>query len=211
MASKEQKRHRGAKANLRPSKKALVARPAREIAQPPAGVPAGYPAFLEDLKARIRAAQVKASLSANRELIRLYWSIGRDIVQRQRDEGWGKAVVERLAADLQAEFPGLGSISARNIWHARAFYLAYAQEPQVLKQPVSEIPWGHNIVLLQKLKDSAQRLWYAQQTIANGWSRAMLVHWIESGLYARQGKAVTNFPATLLRPNTVRQNRDSLL
>jgi predicted nuclease of restriction endonuclease-like (RecB) superfamily len=151
-------------------------------------------------------------------LIELYWSIGRDIVKRQADESWGKAVVQRLAADLQAEFPGVGSVSARNIWHARAFYLAYSQAPQALKQavsdlrsgkeaavlpqPVSEIPWGHNILLLQKLKDPIQRLWYAQQAIANGWSRSMLLHWIESDLYARQGKAVTNFPATLPPPQS---------
>jgi len=196
-------------------------RPAVAIPVPPPAVPPtsrdiilppSYSAFLENLKARIRAAQIKASLAVNRELIELYWSIGRDIVWRQRDEGWGNSTVERLAADLQAEFPGVGSISARNIWHARSFYQAYTQPPkdlkqavsdlpfhtaEVLPQPVSEIPWGHNIVLLQKLKDATARLWYAQQTTVNGWSRAMLTHWIESDLFARQGKAVTNFNATL--------------
>lgn len=195
-----------------------------------ARLPTGYGDFLNSLKARIQAAQIRASLSVNRELIALYWSIGRDIVQRQHAEGWGKAIVDRLAADLQREFPGMGSISPRNIWHARAFYLAYASSPEILKQPVSdspsggktaippqaaresesevlpqpvsEIPWGHNILLLQKLKDHAQRLWYAQQTIANGWSRSMLLHWIDSDLYARQGRAVTNFAATLPAPQS---------
>lgn len=116
--------------------------------------------------------------------------------------------------------------SARNIWHTRSFFLAYAgaggklkqavseskrsaaldgsdqTRGEILPQPVSEIPWGHNIVLLQKLKDTGQRLWYAQQTIANGWSRNMLEHWIESDLYARHGKAVTNFKAALPPPQS---------
>ena len=187
----------------------------------------GYPALLDQIKSRIRAAQIKAALSVNRELIELYWSIGRDIVERQRIAGWGKSVVERLASDLQSEFPGISVVSARNIWHARAFYLGYSDRAAKLKQPVSffsddttlkqavsespdptlpavlgQIPWGHNIVLLQKIKDRAKRLWYAQQTIANGWSRSMLVHWIESDLYTRQGKALHNFKATLPAPQS---------
>jgi predicted nuclease of restriction endonuclease-like (RecB) superfamily len=189
-------------------------------------VPVSYGELLEDLKTRIRAAQVKAALSVNRELIALYWHIGRSIVERQRAEGWGKAVVERLSADLRHEFPDTSGFSARNIWHMRSFYLAYEPDGRKLKQPVSEsgkaereqvaresepgnlpqavseIPWGHNIVLLQKLKDPAVRLWYAQQTVENGWSRAMLTHWIESDLHARQGKAVTNFKAALPAPQS---------
>ncbi|MDR1533626.1 MAG: PDDEXK nuclease domain-containing protein [Planctomycetota bacterium] len=189
-------------------------------------IPGGYGELLEDLKARIRAARVKAALSVNRELIALYWHIGKSIVERQRTAGWGKAVVERLAADLQDSFPGLEGFSARNIWHTRSFYLAYEptgrklkqpvselgreklaqpareSESAILPRPVSEIPWGHNIVLLQKLKDPAARLWYARQTVENGWSRAMLTHWIESGLHERQGKAVTNFKAALPAPQS---------
>ena len=197
----------------------IVAQPARGIGQlPVAQLPTDYPAFLEEIKARIRVAQIKASLSVNHELIELYWSIGRDIVQRQREEGWGASVIERLATDLQRAFPGLAGFSVRNIWYARAFYLAYTTDPSklqqavadtrpgpgfdILQQPVAEIPWGHNIVLIEKLKDSAQRLWYAQQTVANGWSRSMLLHWIESDLYSRQGKAVTNFKTTLPTPQS---------
>ena len=196
MASEKgrQPKRRKAKASAQPARRASR--------RPSLRRPVGYAALLEALKARIRAAQVKAALSVNRELVQLYWDIGRQIVERQKAEGWGKAVVERLGADLQREFPGVASVSSRNLWHARAFYLAYAAEGRELKQAVSEIPWGHNIVLLQKVKDPAQRLWYARQTTANGWSRSMLVHWIESGLYARQGKAVTNFPATLPPPQS---------
>ena len=191
-----------------------------------ARLPAGYPALLEDLKARIRQAQVKAAFSVNRELIALYWHIGRSIVERQRTEGWGKAVVVRLAADLQREFPGVAGFSVQNIWYMRAFYLAWTEEVRVLQQgvgvspgsilqqPVGEsdarnlppgvsgIPWGHNIQLISRVKDPAQRLWYAQKTIEHGWSRNVLVHQIESGLFERQGRAITNFQVALPSPQS---------
>ena len=171
--------------------------------------PANYEAFLTDLKSRIRAAQIRATLSVNRELISLYWHIGNSIVERQDSQGWGKSIVDRLSRDLQADFPGVGGFSPQNIWHMRRFYLAWTAEvsilPQLvgelksedLQQLVGEIPWGHNIVLIEKLKDPAQRIWYAKQTPIQGWSRAVLVHQIESDLYHRSGKAVTNFNKTL--------------
>jgi predicted nuclease of restriction endonuclease-like (RecB) superfamily len=198
------------------------ARPERQIVKPPlAGLPSGYAKLLKDVKSRIRTAQIKAALSVNRELIHLYWSIGRDIVERQRAEGWGAAVIDRLAADIQREFPGLAGFSRANIYRMRAFYLAYPQDPAIVSQvarqtrrrivsqaarradastppePMVSLPWFHNVVLLESLKDPCQRLWYARQAVEHGWSRAVLVHWIESDLYSRQGKAVTNFPATL--------------
>ncbi len=177
-------------------------------------LPPGYGDLLEDLKVRIRTAQLKAALSVNRELIQLYWDIGNLIVERQRMEGWGKAVVERLATDLQREFPGVAGFSPRNIWRMRAFYLAYTKETQILPRPVAEldeknlprpvaeIPWGHNTDLLDKVKNPLERLWYAQQTIANGWSRTMLLHWVESDLFSRQGRAVTNFKTALPAPQS---------
>jgi predicted nuclease of restriction endonuclease-like (RecB) superfamily len=175
---------------------------------------AGYAALLDELKARIRAAQVKAALSVNRELILLYWDIGKSIVERQRKEGWGRSVVERLARDLQAEFPGISGFSPQNMWYMRAFYLAWTVEVANLQQPVGEldgenlpqavgeIPWGHNVQLLSKLNDPSKRFWYAQKTIEHGWSRAVLVHQIESSLYERQGKAVTNFDRALPPPQS---------
>jgi predicted nuclease of restriction endonuclease-like (RecB) superfamily len=208
------------------NKKAKPSGTGKEIVRPKkAGdVPVGYGELLEDLKTRIRAAQVKAALSVNRELIALYWHIGGSIVERQRAEGWGRSVVDRLAQDLHLEFPGIAGFSPRNVWRMRAFYLAWTEEvltqptresdreilPQLvaeldgksLPQAVAEIPWGHNVWLLEKLKDPAIRLWYARQTIANGWSRAMLTHWLESDLHARQGKAVTNFKAALPAPQS---------
>ncbi|MBI5595796.1 MAG: DUF1016 domain-containing protein [Elusimicrobia bacterium] len=172
-------------------------------------LPAGYRQVLEGIKERIRSARVKAALASNRELISLYWDIGRAIAERQRHQGWGKHVVERLARDLQQEFGSLGGFSSRNIWKMRAFFLAYSQESAIHSQAVSElavegppqpmasIPWGHNIELLFKLKGRDARDWYACKTLEHGWSRAVLVHQIESGLYERQGKAVTNFKSTL--------------
>lgn len=177
-------------------------------------LPAGYGELLEDLKTRIRAAQLKATASVNRELIQLYWDMGRLIVQRQEQDGWGKSVVDRLAGDLQKAFPGVQGFSPRNVWRMRMFYLAYTKEvtnlPQAvaemdgknLPQAVAEIPWGHNIWLLEKVKDPVERLWYAHKTIEHGWSRAVLTVQIESGLYERQGKAVTNFAATLPPPQS---------
>ena len=129
----------------------------------PIKLPSGYGAFLEDLKARIHAAQVRAVLSVNRELTALYWHIGKSIVERQRTEGWGRSVVERLASDLQAAFPGMSGFSPQNIWRMRAFYLAWTEEIQNLSQPVREtdgvnppqpvekLPWGHNAILLTKI------------------------------------------------------------
>lgn len=184
-------------------------------------LPAGYRELLGDLKARVRAAQIKAVVAANRELIQLYWDIGRLIVERQERERWGKGVVERLAEDMQRSFPGIKGFSAVNVWRMRAFYLAYGPEEafpsqavteltgEKLSQPVTElpdvlarIPWGHNIVLLSKLGDRAVRLWYAEETLVHGWSRAVLTVQIELNLYARRGKAITNFARTLPAPRS---------
>lgn len=178
------------------------------------GLPADYAAFLESLKGRVQQAQTKALLSVNRELIQLYWDIGRRIVERQEQEGWGKSVVDRLAGDIQRAFPGLKGFSPGNVWRMRSFYLICRARSEILAQParelptenlpqaVAEIPWGHNIVLVEKLKDPAQRLWYAAKTIEHGWSRAVLTVQIESDLYGRQGKAVSNFAATLPAPQS---------
>ncbi len=176
----------------------------------------GYPEFLDELKERIRIAQTKAVLSVNRELIALYWDIGKSIVEKQEETSWGKGVVEQLARDLRREFPDVKGFSPSNIWRMRAFYLAYSEDVEKLAQlvrdidvvnlpqAVAEIPWGHNVVLLEKVKNSKERLWYAEQTKMNGWSRNVLVHQIESDLYGRQAVAAktTNFPQTLPSPQS---------
>jgi predicted nuclease of restriction endonuclease-like (RecB) superfamily len=170
--------------------------------------------LLKDIKSRIRSAQIKAAISVNRELIELYWDIGKLITARQKKEGWGKSVVERLSSDLRKEFPQISGFSSRNIWRMRSLYLSWTEEIRKLTQavavldgenlplPVAEIPWGHNILLLEKLKSPSKRLWYAVKTKEIGWSRAVLAHQIESDLYGRQGKALTNFPKTLPAPQS---------
>ena len=161
----------------------------------------GYDDFLRDLKERIRSAQVRAVLAVNRELVLLYWQIGRDILARQQQQGWGAKVIERLSADLRSSFPEMKGFSPRNLKYMRAFAEAYLEESFV-QQVVAQIPWGHNVRLLDLVKEPTERLWYAQQTIQYGWSRNILVHQIESGLYRRQGKATTNFDRTLPQPQS---------
>jgi predicted nuclease of restriction endonuclease-like (RecB) superfamily len=160
-----------------------------------------YADLLDGLKQRIRLAQVRAALAVNRELVMLYWQIGREILDRQRQEGWGAKVIEHLARDLRLEFPDMKGFSPRNLKYMRAFAEAYSDE-QIVQQVVAQIPWGHNIRLLDLVKDSEERLWYAQKTVANGWSRSVMLYQIDSKLYERQGKSITNFEQTLPQPQS---------
>ena len=164
-------------------------------------IAAGYDDFLRDLKSRIRSAQVRAVLAVNRELVLLYWQIGRDILTRQQQQGWGAKVVTQLAKDLRQEFPQMKGFSRTNLLYMRAFASAYPDE-QIVQQLAGQIPWFHNCTIVDKVKDPTERLWYIQQTIQHGWSRNVLVHQIESGLYHRQGKAITNFERTLPLPQS---------
>ena len=159
-------------------------------------LPKSYAAVLEAVKERIRTAQLKAALAVNSELVMLYWSIGREIMERQDKEGWGSKVVERLAKDLHREFPGMAGLSERNLKYMRALAEAYPDR-SIVQQAVAQIPWGHNVLLLAKVKKPEHRLWYAQATIANGWSRAVLDAQIATHAHRRQGKAITNFKRTL--------------
>lgn len=161
----------------------------------------GYAPFLEQLKLRVRQAQVKAALAVNSELIALYWDLGKAIVEKQEQEGWKSQIIERLCKDLQNAFPGMQGFSRRNVFRMRAFYLAYARVPQAVALlnalPIAKIPWGHNAVLIEKLKDAQERLWYAQQVVENGLSRNALEASIKSKAYKRHGKAITNFKERL--------------
>ncbi len=178
-------------------------------------LPASYGALLAELMDQIGAAQRRAALAVTRELVGLYWSVGATIVRRQQDKEWGDSVVERLAVDLRTALPGLEGFSARNIWRMRAFFLAWSgstEEPtrrrsvtrataarrgELLPRPVSELPWGHNIALLQKLENRGDRLWYAQQAHEHSWSLPVLVAQIAKRAHARAGKATTNFARAL--------------
>lgn len=164
-------------------------------------LPKGYDSFLTELKDRIRHAQLRAALSVNRELVLLYWSIGRDILARQSEQGWGAKVIDRLGADLRKAFPEMTGFSPRNLKYMRAFAEAWPDE-QFVQQVAAQIPWFHNCVLLDRAKSQEEREWYIHQTIENGWSRNVLVHQIESALYRRQGKAVTNFTRALPAPQS---------
>jgi predicted nuclease of restriction endonuclease-like (RecB) superfamily len=159
-----------------------------------------YAAFLSDVKTRIRSAQIKAALAVNRELLLLYWQIGRKILSRQQTEGWGTKVLERLAQDLKREFPDMKGFSRSNLKYMRAF--AEAWPDGIGQAPLGQITWYHNIALLEKLKDPKERLWYARETIANGWSRNVLVAQIKNHLYQREGGAVNNFDKTLPAPQS---------
>ena len=159
-------------------------------------LPSSYAPLLADLKGRVRAAQMRATLSVNRELILLYWHIGREIVRAQKVEGWGAKVVQRLAEDLAHEFPEMNGWSYRNLLFMREFSAAYA-DAEIVKQLVSQLPWGTNILLMQRAKDPAARLWYARKAVEHGWSRAVLTVQIELRLHERSGKAITNFEHTL--------------
>lgn len=169
------------------------------MAQLPA--PAGYTEWLVDLKARIRQAQARAMRAVNVEQTLLYWEIGQDILERQERQGWGAKVIDRLAADLQKEFPGEQGYSSRNLKYMRAFADAWPDR-QFVQGVLAQIPWWSHIALLGKLKDQDLRLWYAKAAIENGWSRNTLVFQIESELHKRQGGAVTNFGRTLPPPDS---------
>jgi predicted nuclease of restriction endonuclease-like (RecB) superfamily len=170
----------------------------------PAGLspqPEGYADWLLDLKSRIHAAQQRAALAVNRELVLLYWQIGRDILARQAQQGWGTKVVDRLAHDLRNAFPDMKGFSRANLLYMRAFAAAWP-DAEIVQQAVGQLPWGHNLVLLTRLKEPQQRLAYAHSAIEHGWSRNVLNIHIERQLLARSGKAATNFGVSLPKPQS---------
>jgi predicted nuclease of restriction endonuclease-like (RecB) superfamily len=151
-----------------------------------------YGQWLSDLKGRIHQAQQRASLAVNHELIELYWQLGRDILARQSEQGWGAKVIERLSRDLRSSFPEMKGFSRANLLYMRAFAEAWP-DFSIVQQAVGRLPWGHNIVLLTRLKDMDWRLAYARSAIEYGWSRNVLNLHIESSRLEREGKAITNF------------------
>ena len=166
-------------------------------------IPMGYGDFLRTLKARIQTAKTKAALSVNREMILLYWEIGRDILERQAHLGWGTKVIDQLSKDLRHAFAEVKGFSVRNLKYMRTFAEEFPDHA-IVQQPVAQIPWGHIVRLLDKVKVPEKRLWYIQKTIENGWSRTVLVHQIETDLYGRQAtpEKTTNFAAALSLPQS---------
>jgi len=167
-------------------------------------IPKEYSSWLATLKTQIHNAQSRAVLAVNRELLQLYWHIGDEILTQQQTQGWGAKVVKQLAQDLKLAFPELKGFSRANLMYMRAFAEAWPDlnKDKIVQQAVGQLPWGHNLVLLSKLKNTEERIQYAQQVISHGWSRNVLVHQIESGLLARQGAATTNFAKTLPIPTS---------
>ncbi|MCU0568297.1 MAG: PDDEXK nuclease domain-containing protein [Oculatellaceae cyanobacterium Prado106] len=162
----------------------------------------GYEPFLQELKEKIRHAQTRTAFAVNRNLILLYWQIGQGILIRQQQQGWGAKVISRLAQDLQKAFPTMKGFSRTNLLYMRSFASAYPDE-QFVQQVAGQIPWFHNCILLDKVKDLEERLWYMEQTIEESWSRNVLAQRIESGLFQRQGqRALTNFSQTLPQPQS---------
>lgn len=180
-----------------------------------------YKNWLIELKANIKRSQIKAALAVNSELIQLYWDLGKQIVEKQKHAQWGSGFIDQLSKDLKDEFPEMGGFSAKNLRYCRAFYEYYSNSPiwqQVvakleytdnqeftqsqqlvgeLENQLFNIPWGHHIMIFQKIKNVSEAIFYINQTIENNWSRAVLEMQIETNLYARQGKAITNFKTTL--------------
>jgi predicted nuclease of restriction endonuclease-like (RecB) superfamily len=185
-----------------PEKKVEVYK--RSVSQPEneSGLSAEYGVFLEQIKQRIQTARMQATLAVNQHLLDLYWSIGREIVSRQTMHGWGDSILLKLAHDLRAAFPGVSGFSRTNLYRMRALFLAYRDQGENVPQVAGQIPWFHNVILLEKVKDPAAREWYAHAAFEHGWSRNILEMQIESRLYERQGKAITNFSRTLPLPQS---------
>jgi predicted nuclease of restriction endonuclease-like (RecB) superfamily len=161
-----------------------------------------YKAFLIDIKQRIHSAQIKAAVSVNQALISLYWDMAEQIMQKQQTSTWGDGFLAQMSKDLQLEFPEMKGFSKRNLELMRQWRRFWQADAEIAKQLVAQIPWGHNLHIISKAQDSDTALFYVQKTIQNNWSRSVLTHHIESRLHEREGKAITNFQATLPSPHS---------
>lgn len=159
-----------------------------------------YLDIVETIKLEIKSAQYKAAVSVNRELIMLYYNIGKIINEHKT---WGNKFIENLAADIRISFPDTKGYSVRNLKYMSKFAAEYTEE-QIVQEALAQITWYHNIALMDKVKDVDTRLWYARKITENGWSRNVLVHQIESGLYERQATVdkISNFESCLAAPQS---------
>ena len=155
-----------------------------------------YMQFIEKIKEQIRTQRISVVMKANSSMICLYWTIGKAILEKQEEEGWGARVIDRMAKDLKEAFPDMSGFSPRNIKYMRKFALCWP-DYEIVQRVVAQIPWRTNITLLDKLKEQEERIWYAEKTIENGWSKTILELQIQSRLMERTGKTVNNFPAAL--------------
>jgi len=180
-----------------------------------------YKLWLADIKSKVRGAQLKAAVAVNTRLLEFYWELGADITEKQEHAKWGAGLVDQLSKDLSAEFPDMKGFSRRNLMYVQQWYLFYNRNNTIVQQPVGQlvqqpvalirqqpvaklfkIPWGHNIAIISGCKTVREALYYVQATIAHNWSRSVLVHQMESGLYAREGKSPNNFAVALPKPQS---------
>ncbi|MEK6948234.1 MAG: PDDEXK nuclease domain-containing protein [Nanoarchaeota archaeon] len=161
-----------------------------------------YLSILSDIKNKIKTIQIKAAISVNKELILLYWEIGAIITKKQKGGKYGDSIVEMLAKDLSKEFPNMKGFSRTNLFNIRQWYLFYSKTEQKVQQLVGQLPWGHNIAILNKVKNIDEAIFYLTETIKNNWSRNILSINIESNLYYRKGKLVNNFESILPKPQS---------
>jgi len=172
-----------------------------------------YKVWLADIKTKIHSAQLKAAITVNTQLLEFYWGLGAEIVSKQAQAKWGDGLLLQLSKDLMAEFPDMKGFSHSNLKYIKQWYSFYngqtliSQQPvgQIVQRPVAQItqiPWGHNIAIISKCKNIDEAFYYVQSTITHNWSRSVLVHQIESGLYKRGGKAISNFAVTLPKPQS---------
>lgn len=162
---------------------------------------ANYKEFLNDLKERVATSRYKAALNVNREMILLYHHIGNEIIQSQEKHGWGAKIINQLSLDLRAEFPEMKGFSPQNLKYMKRFAEEYSFE-EIGQQAVDQLPWGHNIILMYELSDKAEREFYIKKTVEHAWTRNVLSMQIETNLYKREGKAVTNFSVKLPAPHS---------
>ena len=172
-----------------------------------------YKEWVQTLGHRLRQSQINAAVSVNSEMLRFYWELGRDIVEMHAEQRWGDKLMHNLSIDLKRENPNATGFSQRNIYYCKQFYMLYSECVGMLPQAGAElpekilpqagaelfaIPWGHHKYIIDKCANNTEKaLFYVRQTLENGWSRAVLLNWMDSDLYERQGKALTNFKATL--------------
>lgn len=177
-----------------------------------------YMQWVKELAVRYRNSQIKASIKVNTEQLCYNWMLGRDIVEKNVEQRWGESVITQLSKDLRNELPGVQGLSKSNIYYCKKFYLLYRDAAAIFQQPVGknvevevsrqytgifEIPWGHHCVIMDKVKGDIHRaLFYVKETLENGWSRAVLLNWMDTDLYERQGKALTNFRRLLPAPES---------
>lgn len=160
-----------------------------------------YKEFLEQLKTRVAASRYQAARSVNKELILLYCHIGSEILQKQRNHGWGAKVIQNLSKDLLHAFPEMKGFSVANLHNMRRFAELYAGS-LILQQLAGELPWYHHVILMERVKKQEERIFYMQHAVQHGWSRAVMIHQIDASLYTRQGQAITNFKEKLPSPTS---------